>query len=53
MIAYDQLQTTTDVSMPDFEELFGKDKNGEPQVKLLEENDHILKSHIEIIEMFF
>lgn len=43
VIAYDQLQTTTDVSMPDFEELFGKDKNGEPQVKLLEENDHILK----------
>lgn len=26
VIAYDQLQTTTDVSMPDFEELFGKDK---------------------------
>lgn len=43
VIAYDQLQTTTDVSMPDFEELFGKDKNGDPQVKLLEENDHILK----------
>lgn len=43
VIAYDQLQTTTDVSMPDFEELFGKDKNGETQVKLLEENDHILK----------
>lgn len=43
VIAYDQLQTTTDVSVPDFEELFGKDKNGEPQVKLLEENDHILK----------
>ena len=43
VIAYDQLQTTTDVSMPDFEELFGKDKNGEPKVKLLEENDHILK----------
>lgn len=43
VIAYDQLQTTTDVSMPDFEELFGKDKNGEPQVKLIEENDHILK----------
>ncbi len=43
VIAYDQLQTTTDVSMPDFEELFGKNANGEPIVNLLEENDHILK----------
>lgn len=43
VIAYDQLQTTTDISMPDFEELFGRDKSGNPVVKLLEENDHILK----------
>lgn len=43
VIAYDQLQTTTDVAMPDFIELFGKDENGNAQVELLDENDHILK----------
>ncbi|HDF4155999.1 TPA: DEAD/DEAH box helicase [Clostridioides difficile] len=53
VIAYDQLQTTTDIQMPQFEELFGLDENGNPNVTLNKENDHILnksyRNHITIL----
>lgn len=53
VIAYDQLQTTTDIQMPKFEELFGLDENGIPNVSLSKENDHILnksyRNHIDVL----
>ncbi|MGM7703475.1 DEAD/DEAH box helicase [Pseudalkalibacillus sp. Hm43] len=40
--AYDDLQTTNEVKIPDSAELFGLDKNGDEKVPLIEENDYIL-----------
>ncbi len=41
--AYDELQSTGDVKIPDSEELFGKDENGEPKILLSKERDFILR----------
>lgn len=42
VIAYDDLQTTNDVKIPDFEILFGS-KNNQPNITLKEEFDYVLK----------
>lgn len=41
--AYDELQSTGDVVIPEPDELFGKDENGEAIIKLSNKNDYILK----------
>lgn len=43
IIAYDELQTTSNIKLPEFEELFGIDVQGNPKVPLKSENDYILK----------
>lgn len=40
--AYDDLQTTNDVKIPDPAELFGLDQDGNEKVPLIKENDYIL-----------
>lgn len=42
VIAYDELQTTNDIHIPEFEQLFGS-RNGIPNVKLEPQHDYILK----------
>lgn len=42
-IAYDELQTTEDIGIKPFTELFGHDRHNEPIVPLEENNDIILK----------
>lgn len=42
VIAYDELQTTNDIHIPEFEQLFGS-RNGIPNVKLEPQYDYILK----------
>ncbi|WP_447405709.1 DEAD/DEAH box helicase [Clostridium perfringens] len=41
--AYDELQTTGDVKIPEPDELFGKDEYGKAKISLKRDNDHILK----------
>lgn len=42
VIAYDELQTTNDISIPDFSKLFGSTK-GKPNIELDEHHDYILR----------
>lgn len=42
VIAYDELQTTNDIHIPEFERLFGETK-GEPNIRLEPQHDYILK----------
>lgn len=42
VIAYDELQTTNDIHIPEFDQLFGS-TNGVPNVKLEPQHDYILK----------
>lgn len=43
VIAYDELQTTNDTEMLEFEDLFGKDESGNAIIKLNAKYDYILK----------
>lgn len=43
VIAYDELQTTNDNRIPEFEELFGKDENGNAIISLNSRFDYVLK----------
>lgn len=42
VIAYDELQTTNDISIPDFNQLFGV-KDGKPNIELDSDHDYILR----------
>lgn len=42
VIAYDELQTTNDIHIPEFETLFGK-KDNKPNIRLDSQHDYILK----------
>ncbi|MED2796905.1 ATP-binding domain-containing protein [Bacillus thuringiensis] len=51
--AYDELQTTGDIRIPDAKELFGVDEQNNPMVILNTENDHILyksyRNHLSVL----
>lgn len=55
--AYDELQTTSNIKIPDSVELFGENEDGSPKVPLSEEHDYILKksyrNHQEVLMMAF
>ncbi|MGX7595604.1 DEAD/DEAH box helicase [Planococcus plakortidis] len=55
--AYDELQTTSNIKIPDTIELFGKNDDDTPKVPLKPENDYILKkayrNHQKVLMMAF
>lgn len=55
--AYDELQTTSNIKIPDSTELFGKDENEQPKVPLKSEHDYILKksyrNHQDVLMLAF
>ncbi|MEF7664376.1 MULTISPECIES: DEAD/DEAH box helicase [Bacillus cereus group] len=55
--AYDELQTTSNIKIPDSVDLFGTTKDGKPKVPLNAEHDYILKksyrNHQEVLMLAF
>ena len=41
--AYDELQNINNISLPETDELFGRNTDGSPKVKIESENDYVLK----------